>query len=80
MLDLTGRHPGTVAKMRAFTYDHLAPELAALSRPFCDLAEDLVGALPDDPELTNALDFLRSAKDRAVGLAAWLRDTPQTHG
>lgn len=30
----------------------------------------LINRFPDDRELVEALDFLRSAKDRAVGLAA----------
>lgn len=59
------------------TYEHLPPNLQAISKPFCELARDLVAnADPDGPvhklwELQQAVLLLRRAKDHAViaGLA-----------
>jgi hypothetical protein len=64
------RHPSTIAAMRFFHFDHLPVHLQKVSAPFAELANKLVRDLPDDPELTKALDKLREAKDRAVSLAA----------
>lgn len=69
-MDLTARHPSTQAVMRFFVYDHLPEHLQAVSRPFTDLAETLLGMLPDDPELTTALRKLWEAKNSAVALAS----------
>lgn len=55
-----------------FAYDHLPPHLAAVSKPFCDLARAIVGdepgvlPLPRNPERTVALRKLLEAKDAAV--------------
>lgn len=70
MLDTTGRHPDTVAAVRGFAYGQLPPALQEFSRPFHDLAGELLRVLPDDPELTACLRKLREAKDCAVLLAA----------
>lgn len=64
------RHPGTQAALRPFQWDHLPARLQVISRPFAELADQLVATLPDDPELTAALRKLREAKDCAVFLAA----------
>lgn len=69
-MDLSSRHPGTQAAMRFFAWHHLPPHLHEVSRLFDHLAGELLKRLPDDPELTKALDKLREAKDRAVALAA----------
>jgi hypothetical protein len=69
---LEGRHPSTVGLLRWFEYAHLPPHLAAISRRFHDLAYGLVGALPDDPELTVALRKLLEGKDAAVRCAIGL--------
>ncbi|MFH9957304.1 hypothetical protein ACH4OX_24265 [Streptomyces roseolus] len=53
--------------LRFFAHDHLPDRLAAVSRPFADLAHDLVER--DDlngPELTIALRKLLESKDAAV--------------
>lgn len=68
-MDLHGRHPGTQAVTRFFAYGHLDEYLAAVSKPFCDLADAMVATLPDDPELTAGLRKLLEAKDCAVRLA-----------
>lgn len=69
MMDLTGRHPSTIAAMRLFRYDHLPAHLQHVSALFATLAETLVGMLPDDQLLTTALNNLWDAKNRAVMLA-----------
>ncbi|MET7412527.1 hypothetical protein [Streptomyces rubiginosohelvolus] len=72
-MDTTGRHPSTAQAVRGFAYDHLPADLLEVSKPFHDLAEALLGRLPDDPELSAALRKLREAKDCAVLLAALTR-------
>lgn len=48
-----------------FSFAHLPPHLAEVSRPFCELAYALL-ALPRNPERTVALRKLLEAKDAAV--------------
>lgn len=60
---LVGRHPSTVQITRYFDYDHLPPQLQAVSKPCHDLAETMVGSLSDGPELTAGLRKLLEAKD-----------------
>lgn len=69
-IDLAGRHPRTQGKMRFFAWEHLREDLQPVAKLFADLAWGLLVLLPDDSELTMALDKLREAKDRAVSLAA----------
>lgn len=62
--------------LQFFAYEHLPPHLAAVSKPFRDLAYDIVGIcdvtvpspfpLPRNPERTVALRKLLEAKDAAV--------------
>lgn len=52
--------------LQFFHYDHLPPHLKEVSRPFCDLAHQMVGKLPRNPERTVALRKLLEAKDAAV--------------
>lgn len=63
---MTGRHPATEQLLGFFVYDHLPPHLSAVSKAFSDLANDMVLALPDSPELTAGLRKLLEAKDCAV--------------
>lgn len=49
-----------------FAYDHLPPRLQAISKPFHDLAQQIVETLPQNPERTVALRKLLEAKDCAV--------------
>lgn len=55
-----------------FAYEHLPLALQLISRPFCDLARNIVAAdgnglaLPRNPERTVALRKLLEAKDAAV--------------
>jgi hypothetical protein len=49
-----------------FTHAHLPAQLAAVSKPFADLADQVVLNLPRNPERTVALRKLLEAKDAAV--------------
>lgn len=51
--------------LQFFSYDHLPEHLRAVSRPFCELAGEIV-KLPQNPERTVALRKLLEAKDAAV--------------
>lgn len=52
--------------LKYFTYAHLPPHLAELSKKFYDMACHLAETLPDGPEQTVALRKLLEAKDAAV--------------
>lgn len=52
--------------LRFFHYSHLPPHLQARSKPFCQLARQLVDDVPRNPERTVALRKLLEAKDAAV--------------
>jgi len=52
--------------LQFFSYEHLPPHLREVSKPFCDLAKQLEGTLPANPETTTALRKLLEAKDCAV--------------
>ena len=73
-------HPEHI--LQFFAYEHLPANLAAVSKPFCDLARAIVGeqpgpgapntpggmigGLPRNPERTVALRKLLESKDAAV--------------
>ena len=52
--------------LQFFHYDYLPLHLGDVSKPFCDLAHELVVMLPRNPERTTALRKLLEAKDCAV--------------
>jgi hypothetical protein len=52
--------------LQFFAFTHLPPGLAAVSRPFGELAQQIVDTLPRNPERTVALRKLLEAKDAAV--------------
>jgi hypothetical protein len=52
--------------MQFFAYEHLPPHLQAVSKPFGELAAQIVADLPSNPERTVALRKLLEAKDCAV--------------
>ena len=52
--------------LQFFAYAHLPAPLQAVSKPFCELAQQLVTSLPRNPERTTALRKLLEAKDCAV--------------
>ena len=78
--------------LQFFAFSHLPPHLAAVSRPFCELATAIVHgtdpmenrplvsmvALPCNPERTVALRKLLEAKDAAV--RALLAKDPKNAG
>jgi hypothetical protein len=49
-----------------FKYDHLPAHLQSISKPFGELAQQIVDTLPKNPERTVALRKLLEAKDCAV--------------
>lgn len=66
-----GRNRAVLGPLRFMEFGHLRDEaVRSFSSKFADLARAMLDALPDDPELTVALQKLREAKDRAVELAA----------
>jgi hypothetical protein len=52
--------------MQFFAYGHLPAHMQTISKPFCDLAMQIVQTLPRNPERTVALRKLLEAKDAAV--------------
>jgi len=52
--------------LQFFAYAHLPPGLKLVSRPFCQLAHELIAMVPRNPERTVALRKLLEAKDAAV--------------
>lgn len=68
-MNVEGRHPSTVGIARFFEWEHLPPYLQAISRPCGEMAEQMIQALPDGPELTAGLRKLLEAKDCFVRAA-----------
>ena len=69
-------HPTTQAILAFFKHDHLPKDLSDVSRPFCELAEEVANSL-DGPEATVCLRKLLEAKDcavRAALAARWERN------
>ena len=52
--------------LQFFEYKHLPPHLQEVSKPFCELANNIVLSFPRNPERTVALRKLLEAKDCAV--------------
>ena len=52
--------------LQFFGYEHLPPQLQKVSKPFGDLADQIVATLPRNPERTVALRKLLESKDAAV--------------
>lgn len=52
--------------MQFFAYAHLPAHLQAISKPFGDLAQQMIDTLPRNPERTAGLRKLLEAKDCAV--------------
>lgn len=57
------RHPGTEHLLSLFAFEHLRPDLQAVSKPLHDLAFQLADTLQDGPELSAGLRKLVEAKD-----------------
>jgi len=52
--------------LQFFAYEHLPANLQVISKPFGELARNIVDTLPRNPERTVALRKLLEAKDCAV--------------
>lgn len=52
--------------LQFFAFAHLPEHLQAISRPFGELANNIVSTLPRNPERTVALRKLLESKDAAV--------------
>lgn len=63
MLNVEGRHSGTQHFAKIFEFEHLPPHLREISQPCAELAQQMIDALPDGPELSTGLRKLREAKD-----------------
>ncbi len=59
-------HPAITHVLKFFSYAHLPAHLQAVSKPFCELAEEVAARAPDNQETTIALRKLLEAKDAAV--------------
>lgn len=59
-------HPAILHVLKYFSYSHLPEKLQAISKPFCDLANEVANRNPDNQETTIALRKLLEAKDAAV--------------
>lgn len=66
MTNSTDRHPATQQVLDFFAFDHLPPDLAAVSKPFSDLAHHVADGTAVGPEVTVCLRKLLEAKDCAV--------------
>jgi hypothetical protein len=64
--DPTPPDPNVDRMMKWFAYEHLPPELQAVSKPFHDLAKLVTVDIDGGPERTVALRKLLEAKDAAV--------------
>jgi hypothetical protein len=62
-------HPSVAHVLQYFDHAHLPPELAAISKPFGDLAHTLAASSLDGPELTAGLRKLLESKDCIVRAA-----------
>lgn len=52
--------------LRYFAFGHLPAFFQEISRPFCELANELADTLPPGPEVSAGLRKLLEAKDCAV--------------
>ena len=64
--------------MQYFTYAHLPEHLQAISKPFGDLAQNIVDTLPRNPERTVALRKLLESKDAAVRAKLFKEELPKS--
>jgi len=58
--------------MQFFAYEHLPRDLREISKPFGQLAREIVASLPRNPERTMSLRKLLEAKDCAVRAALYV--------
>lgn len=60
--------------LQFFKYEHLPAHLQVISKPFCDLANQIVEELPSNPERSAGLRKLIEAKDCIVRAALFKED------
>jgi hypothetical protein len=72
-VDLETRHPSVREIAQFFAFDHLPDDLAVISGECGHLANVMLDALPDSPELTVGLRKLLEAKDCFVRAAVAAR-------
>lgn len=63
---MDSQQPQTEHILQFFAFAHLPEHLQAVSRPFGEMANQIVETLPRNPERTVALRKLLEAKDAAV--------------
>jgi len=71
-------HPSVTHLLQFFTYAHLPEHLRAVSRPYAELAHQMAGRLPGNPETTVALRKLLESKDCAVRAVLAGQPSPRT--
>lgn len=59
-------HPAITHVLQFFSYEHLPEHLQAISKPFCELAQQVATNAPSSQETTVALRKLLESKDAAV--------------
>lgn len=64
--EFTAAEIATDPVLQYFHYSHLPATLQARSKPFCDLARNIIDTTARNPERTVALRKLLEAKDAAV--------------
>ena len=64
--------------LQFFAYENLSPTLQMISKPFADLARELIETLPSNAESTTALRKLLEAKDCAVRSVLYKEPEKQT--
>ena len=62
--------------MQFFAYSHLPAHLQEISKPFGDLAQQIVDTLPSNPDRTAGLRKLLEAKDCIVRAKLYKEPTP----
>lgn len=60
------RKPEVQHSIALFEYEHLDPQLQAVSKVLCDAAETALEMVPDNPQTEFALLLLLAAKDAFV--------------
>jgi ferritin-like protein len=67
----------TEPMLQFFSYTHLPERLQIISKPFHELAHNMVDNLPRNPERTAALRKLLEAKDCAVRTFLYITEKPE---
>lgn len=70
--------PNPEPMLQFFEFEHLPERLQRVSEPFWELAHEIAGTLPRNPERTAALRKLLEAKDCAVRAVLYVDDRDRT--